>query len=416
MQLLKKAVTLLILITCFNAGQAQQTATLLVITNKKARIIFDGEEKGITEPNIPFKVATTEGEHYTQVQYEENGSIMDKAEVITLEAGKQKIVRLLFEDMVAAPMSPIAVGELNFSIPGSVTVGIWIHNNPDMAYPYPAHFFAFEKGDEIILNATMTNKNGTNLIEVATYPNNVIKYTNNNFTELKDLKILVEERSIYRFTFATNHAFDRNCILRINRKPASPQATDFNTNVSKQKIFKPVTIVEPTALRVNSESNADFLGGKSRVLVSVTIPPNTVEWFYRFSASRNPEDIEKVRKNFQLFGELTKLFLTVSGAGAVSTKIVDIGVEHLTAPPGANYCDVYLLDYNNISAFESKVAYKYILQGTRENLMAGNVKMDCCNEGQYYLGVHNPDYDDGINVSIEVVAITAIEDFVMEVK
>ncbi len=46
-----------------------------MMTNKKARVIFDGEDKGITEPNIPFKVTTTEGEHYARVQYQENGSI-----------------------------------------------------------------------------------------------------------------------------------------------------------------------------------------------------------------------------------------------------------------------------------------------------------------------------------------------------
>jgi hypothetical protein len=166
---------------------------------------------------------------------------------------------------------------------------------------------------------------------------------------------------------------------------------------------------------VNSGSNADFKGGKSRILVPVALPPNTAYWFYRFSASRNQEDIDNVRKNFQLFGELTQLILSATGAGAVASKAVGIGVDQLSMPPGSNHCDVYLLDYTNITGFEAKTdSWQYILQGTRTNLMSGNVKIECCNSGQYYLGIKNPDYYDGINVSMEVIAITATEDLAME--
>lgn len=254
------------------------------------------------------------------------------------------------------------------------------------------------------------------MIEVATYPNNVIKYTNRSFTELKDLRIKVEERSIYRLTFATNHAFDRNCILTIGRKPASAETAIFNTSVSKQKIYRPTSVIEPSSQWINSGSNSLFAGGKSRVVLPVTLPPNTVEWFYRFSASRNKEDIENVRSSFQLLGELTKLLLVSTGVGVGVTKAVSIGVEQLTMPPGANVCDIFLLEYNAIGNFESKndSNWEYILQGSRKNLMSGNVKVNCCNEGQYYLGIRNPAAYDGINVSVEVIAITVSEEYVME--
>ncbi len=48
--------------------------------------------------------------------------------------------------------------------------------------------------------------------------------------------------------------------------------------------------------------------------------------------------------------------------------------------------------------------------------MAGNVKVTCCNNGQYYLGIRNPDGSYGINVSIEIVAITAMDGYAMDNK
>jgi hypothetical protein len=393
---------------------AQTESTVLILTNKNAKVLFDGEEKGTAEANTPFKISSPGGEHYAQVQYDASGTKLDKGEIVVLEPGKQKIVRLLFEEQPIS-LSSTLVSELNFPIPGSLAVGVWMNDHPKQQYPYPVHYFAFEKGDEIHIDVSMTNKNGTNQIEIATYPDNVVKYTNNGFAELRDITVKVEERSIYSFTFATNHAFDRNCIVKLSRKPASAETSNFNTNVSRQKVHRPVIVVEPSSLWVNSGSNATFGGGKSRLLIPVSFPPGTVEWFYRFAASRNPADIEKVHKNFQLLGELAQLLLP--GAGALTSKAISVGVDQLTMPPGADYCDIYLLDPNNAQGFVNKTdGWRPMSQGMRENLMSGNVKGDCCLQGQYYLGIKNPAALDGINVSVEVIAITDFEELVMAAK
>ena len=75
-------------------------------------------------------------------------------------------------------------------------------------------------------------------------------------------------------------------------------------------------------------------------------------------------------------------------------------------PPGADYCDIYLLDYANGNAFSSDQAFSYIIEGSRENLKSSTIKLDCClNENQYYLGIRNNDSLNGIHIGIEVVAI-----------
>jgi hypothetical protein len=387
---------------------AQEEAVLLAIPSKECKILLDGVEIGQGKAGSALRIVSTSGEHYLEAQTNDG---LTKGELVQLEKGKQKIVKIELVSSTPVLVESVAVAEINFDLPGSVTTLAWASEHENESYPYPTFYYAFEKGDEIILNVTMSNKKGTNIINVLTYPDGVVRYTNNAFTELNDMHIKVPERAIYQFVFASNHAFDRNCFLKVTRKPAS----NFNTKVTLKKISTPKTIVEPTALRVNSGSNAFWKNGKSRILVPVALPPNTIEWFYRFSASRNQEDIDNVRKNFQLFGELTTLFLQSTGFGSVAGKAVKIGVEQLAQPPGSNHCDIYLLDYENIAGFEAKSdEWKYVLQGSRQNLMSGNVKVDCCIQGQYYLGIRNPDEYDGINVSIEVIAITAREEYMME--
>lgn len=395
--------------------------TILVITNLNSKVLLDGSLLGQAEANKPYKISTTTGEHYIQVQADVDGKVLDKGEVISIEEGKQKVVKIQLDLPSAttpAASSAVHVAELNFTLTGILAVASWENNNPNQAYPHPTYLFAFEKGDEISLDLTMSNRKGTNAITVATYPAGVVKYTNNAFTELNGLKIKVEERSIYSFTFATNHTFERNCVLKVSRKPSSPQTAHFNTNVARQKVYKPVTITETQTLYVNSGSNATWKGGKSRVLVPVTLPANTVEWVYRVSASRSQQDIDNVQENFQLFAELTKLTLKLSGAGLVAGKAAGIAIDQLAMPPGSDYCDVFLLDYNNIANFEAKndEGWKHYLQGTRQNIKSGNVKVDCCKEGQYYLGIRNPDTYNGVIISIEVIAITVADEYVMEQK
>lgn len=393
---------------------AQDSAILLVISNQEVKVLLDGVEKGTTKANAAFRITTTIGEHYVEAERIGTGISQNKGEIVQLEAGKQKIVKLEFADLTpAVDGNALPVAELNFALPGLMEVSAWNAENENKAYPYPEYYYAFEKGDEIILDLTMSNKKGTNVIHVSTYPDGVERYTNQAFTELTDLRIKVPERSIYRFAFTTNHAFARNAFLKVARKPASSEALNFNTKVTYKRTLTPVSVLEPQSFFINSGSNAALLGGKSRVTLPVNLPANTVEWFYRFSASREASDIENVKNNFGLFGEVTKLLFNLTGVGAA---INTLAVDKLSQPPGANYCDIYFLEHQYIGSFEAKAddQWRYLTEGSRENFKAGNVKVTCCNSGTYYLGIRNPDSTYGINVLVEVVALVGSDGYVME--
>src|SRR5690606_28294488 len=139
-----------------------------------------------------------------------------KGEIVSLEPGGQKIVKFEFSPVNASSSDKlIDVAEISFSIPGTLAVATWVSQNPDKPYPYPTFMYAFEKGDEIVLDVTTENVKGTNKVTIATYPDGVVRYTNQSFTSLSDLSITVPERSIYSFTFLSNYILPRDGHLKI---------------------------------------------------------------------------------------------------------------------------------------------------------------------------------------------------------
>lgn len=91
--------------------------------------------------------------------------------------------------------------------------------------------------------------------------------------------------------------------------------------------------------------------------------------------------------------------------------ILGFGINSLTHPPGADYCDIYLLDSENSQFFEAKQSYRYFPIGTRKNIKSGISEMTFGAGELYYLGLLNPDITYGIHTSIEVVAIVLEEDY-----
>jgi hypothetical protein len=88
-----------------------------------------------------------------------------------------------------------------------------------------------------------------------------------------------------------------------------------------------------------------------------------------------------------------------------SSGSLGFAIELLSVPPGADYCDVYLIDNNNYSVFLNKNPFSYYPVGTRENIKSANVEVSSKFESSIYLGIKNPDSMHGINVVIKVAAI-----------
>lgn len=157
---------------------------------------------------------------------------------------------------------------------------------------------------------------------------------------------------------------------------------------------------------LNSTSNAMVKGGKNRVIFPIHLPESTKEWYYRFTASRNEEDINTTLTTFSLAGELTQYI--------DSKNPLKNAVNNLTTPPGANICDIYILNEEQAKLFKDKEDFDYDLSASRENYKSGIVAVKNTTNAPVFIGINNPDHLHGIHVAIEIVAIVENETTIEE--
>ncbi|MBS1687826.1 MAG: hypothetical protein JSS96_03815 [Bacteroidetes bacterium] len=159
-----------------------------------------------------------------------------------------------------------------------------------------------------------------------------------------------------------------------------------------------IQVVAPEQFFVNSATN---LTGNSRHITQIKLPPNTVKWYYSFSAYRNPIDIQRTAAEFNLFAQLSRLIdETGTTANAISL---------LSKPPGSNYCDVFLLNSPyDVENFEKKrEPCHYYREGSVTSLESGLIEVTDVSRlyGVQYLGFRNQSMTNGININLQVVAI-----------
>ena len=198
----------------------------------------------------------------------------------------------------------------------------------------------------------------------------------------------------YRLLYEVNST--RKKKPQIGYKVQKDTTYGFETEQLVDKIKLETTTVQNEKYYLNSTSNALLKGGKNRIIIPVNLPENTQEWYYVFSASRDENDIKNALSSFNLASQLTKFIKD-------DTSIQN-AVSNLNPPPGANICDIYVInDEANAALFKEKEDYKSSLDGSRENFKSGIVKVSDVNKS--YLGIRNPDNLYGIHIAIEIVAI-----------
>jgi hypothetical protein len=280
-------------------------------------------------------------------------------------------------------------------------------------------YFGFAAGDQVIFNFSEAGNKDLKEIEVIEWPS-TSKFSDYKTSKIENKIFTVNSTTVFKFRFYNSALSGRVCRIKLQRIPASSRTEQFNTSVFWKtqydtaytlvperflikRAFVPKVITPVTDYFINSGSNATFRGGKSRVTFPVSLPRNTVEWYYQFSATRNEEEVQGVKQKFNLISELSNLIDKTGG--------ISFGIDALTKPPGANYSDVYLLNFENSRLFEAKLAYKYYITGTRENIKSGIVKMQGGAGETYMIGIKNPDASYGVNVAIECVAIVLEEEW-----
>ncbi len=183
------------------------------------------------------------------------------------------------------------------------------------------------------------------------------------------------------------------------------------------KKFKTVQLIKERDIYLNGGTRATF-GGKSRTYIQVDLPINTVRWYYSFSTSTGESGTGALNLATQL---ATKFAMNSNPIGELisTTGVADEIAESIKIPQGSSAVDIYLCDRENIDLFLEKQdnfggSYTYKIGGSVENVKQAIVDIKKIKTGTWYLGLKNPSQLDGVNISIEVVAIIEYSEINMQ--
>jgi len=402
---------LYLLFTLLPFTTLKSQGSLLLLSNTDCSVTIDGEKRENLVKDTPLKISCAEGEHIIQAS-SNNGKNFTK--VIEVTNQKQKVLQIDFKDQLVEKgiANTLVKGEEGFQLvtethlnlmgvgsgissDGKGTIKIDANNN-DL-------HFAFEQGDEILINGAIQNKKGKFFISLIKYPEENIIYSNQKLDKLSNQKITIRQRGIYTVRTGTHALLPKKIKLTIERKPINELSKEFNTNVIEKVRYNTVPLLQPTSHYLNSQMKDAFASGKSGISVSVHVPEDIESWFYMISASRNEKDIKSNIENFSLVGDLAKV---INGA-TLTTAALKIGLDFLSKPPGVDYCNIYLLDNIGISNYKaSGKIMGYVKEGTRENVKSATVDIVNSKSSEYYLYISNPETWHGLHIGIEAVGIT----------
>jgi hypothetical protein len=274
-------------------------------------------------------------------------------------------------------------------------------------------YFSFAAGDKIIFNCFEKDKKQVKEIEILEYPYNS-KFSAFDTSIIENKTLHVSTATVYRFRFYNADTSDRKFAINIQRAPSSEETEAFNTNViwhteydtayytvqeayvNKQK-YTVQEIIPLTALYIHGGSET-ISENKSRIIIPVHLPEHTIEWYYRVSFNM----VEQTEKAGNLTNELTMLMQKTGG--------IEFGPLHLKQSPGEAHCDVYVMDSVSANRFQITGDNSYSSIARNRQVKSGVTKMYGGSSKPLYLGIHNPDPDNGVHILLECVAIVMKEE------
>lgn len=170
---------------------------------------------------------------------------------------------------------------------------------------------------------------------------------------------------------------------------------------NSNKNLKAVSIVENRIHELDGGSVIVF--GKSRVIIPIVLPKNTIEWYYVFSSYSNTEAVDAKSSQINLVSQLTRV---IDETGTTASAL-----SYILAPSGSSASNVYLFeDFQNASNFENKTEYDlfstywhYRNEFSIKTARQGKQKIGLAGDKKYYLGIQAG--TSPVVVKIEVVAI-----------
>lgn len=303
-------------------------------------------------------------------------------------------------------------------------------------------YYGFAEGDQIIFNFEEERGKKLKEIEIAELPGNS-KFMDFKSSLIKDRIIQVHKEAVYKFRFYNSSLGKRVCRVTIQRIPKSEDLRTFNTDwkweTRYDTTYVPYTedsLVGYDTLRYKEKvkelietkriddiviDRNERVGDKSVVTprnsysyVSFALPQDRIEpyreertiaWAYWIGVGKEAQ--EAYKKNVQNIGNITSSVASIFGTplagvavGAVSTLF--------TPTNGDNVYYWFLTDYTNAQNFKNGYAFRYFDKG---NGVAGYGKNTNRLHGKYYIGLHNDNNIQDIDVNIKIVVVREIKTY-----
>jgi hypothetical protein len=174
----------------------------------------------------------------------------------------------------------------------------------------------------------------------------------------------------------------------ISAYPADAQTSKYS--------FKVVPIFTRQTFFLNGGANAVFGTGKSREVLQIDLPSNTVEWYYSVTTS---SDKNQTKEN-NLSAQLVKYLIPDAG-------IKETNISALISPTGSGACDVLMMIFpSEVTKFLASQPFVGAdIRDSRKNYISGVVQVSDYISGTCYLAIKNPSATQEITITIDVAAI-----------
>ncbi|MEJ8757517.1 hypothetical protein WG947_10940 [Pontibacter sp. H259] len=317
---------------------------------------------------------------------------------------KLLMLMLLWSVATIAQKKAITVTEQSITIPATGQQGVY--------------FYGFQKGDVAVIDIDPDKAGETIKLEVQEYTSGAVVYNSEPVKKVKDLKLTVPQKQVYRFILSSTSSKAIPARLSIKRLPEKDETRHFNSNITWQtkqdttwaitndKVLvkgelTPVTLVDKT-FRVASMANLN----PSRVSVPFKLPANTVHWVYWVGVGQ--QSVEELKN-------MTKLVTKGAAVVASSTvsSVVGFGLGLIPSLPQVNASgniDYYFMNKQSAEKFvadeEGWKPYTFA-QGT--GIISDYKKVSLSEtpkptDGTMYATFRNSNTVTGLDITLKIVA------------
>jgi hypothetical protein len=297
-------------------------------------------------------------------------------------------------------------------------------------------FYAFAAGDKIIFNCNEANGALLSAVEISELPEN-LKFKEQNIALVKDKRLDVVQKGVYRFRFSSEAKKDRTVKVKIQRVPASDKTRNFvtavrwverfdtiyqsnDTRFEKQMVkqTRRVLVRTDTALvslidkteRIHSRTNVN---NSANSKVQVTLPANSYEkdrsyeviaWSYWIGtgseAGKQYSEANKVAGLAKsAVGAASKLGYLGGPYGALASLALD-GVSFFITPKSGD----------NVK-YKIMVKDKLLDQGDGISAFA---RQNIYTQGNVTFEFSNDNYIDALDVNLKMIAIALVKTYRQE--